>query len=599
MLRSSLVAVVLLVVSCWGPAVRAQDSAPTPFYVLPDLEELLQGGMRDLVDQFSTDRSALRRWWDVPLSPNRRARERELLNAWRTGLDALPFEQFSTDDRVDWLLLQNRLAYEQARLDLDESEAEETASLLPFAIELAGMQESRRAHVPLDPAAAAEALDRMKDEVEALKKRVERTGAGTGADADADADAEPLHADRLVANRAASQVRSLRRTLDSWAGYYSGYDPLFTWWCAQPVEALGESLDAYAKHLRETVAGVKQDDTDTILGDPIGREALIAELQRELIPYTPEELMEIAEAEFAWCDAEMAKAAAELGFGDDWRAAQDHVKTLHVEPGQQPELIRMLADEAVTFLRERELLTVPPFAEHVWRMEMMTPARQKFTPYFTGGEVISVSFPTDGMEHGDKLMSMRGNNEHFSRATVHHELIPGHHLQGYMTQRHSRHRRFFNTPFWGEGWALYWEMLLWDEGFQRSPEDRIGMLFWRKHRCARILFSLGFHLGELTTDECIALLTERVGHELANATAEVRRSVQGGYGPLYQAAYMLGGLQFRALHRELVQSGQMANRVFHDAILREGPISVEMVRALLTDQELTRDFETSWRFYDE
>jgi uncharacterized protein (DUF885 family) len=167
-----------------------------------------------------------------------------------------------------------------------------------------------------------------------------------------------------------------------------------------------------------------------------------------------------------------------------------------------------------------------------------------------------------------------------------------------MTQRHKPHRRLFSTPFSIEGWALYWEMLLWDLDFARGPEDRIGMLFWRKHRCARILFSLRFQLGELTPDECIDLLMERVGHERANATAEVRRSVQGGYGPLYQAAYMLGGLQLRALHRELVESGEMTDREFHDAVLRQGPIPAELVRAALKGEAPARDARSSWRFYD-
>ena len=84
--------------------------------------------------------------------------------------------------------------------------------------------------------------------------------------------------------------------------------------------------------------------------------------------------------------------------------------------------------------------------------------------------MISVSFPTDGMSHEEKWMSLRGNNIHFSRATVHHELIPGHHLQFFMTDRYNRHRRARSaTPFWAEGWALYWEMLLWDLDFPQSP----------------------------------------------------------------------------------------------------------------------------------
>ena len=123
------------------------------------------------------------------------------------------------------------------------------------------------------------------------------------------------------------------------------------------------------------------------------------------------------------------------------------------------------------------------------------------------------------------------------------------------------------------------------------------MLFWRSHRCARIIFSLRFHLGEMIAAEAIKFLIDRVGHEPANASAEVRRSVGGNYGPPYQAAYMLGGLQFRALHEELVDSGKMTDRAFHDAILKEGNIPVVMVRALLTDDPLSRGAPPEWLFY--
>jgi uncharacterized protein (DUF885 family) len=200
------------------------------------------------------------------------------------------------------------------------------------------------------------------------------------------------------------------------------------------------------------------------------------------------------------------------------------------------------------------------------------------------------------MAHDDKMMSMRGNNPHFSMATVHHELIPGHHLQGFMTSRYNTHRGAFSTPFWGEGWALYWEMLLWDQGFPRTPEDRMGMLFWRSHRLARIIFSLKVHLGQMTPQEAIDLLVTRVGHERANAEAEVRRSFNGTYSPLYQAAYMLGGLQIRALHRELVGGGRMTNREFHDSIMQGGRMPIEMVRARLMATPLARDYQASWKF---
>ncbi len=125
------------------------------------------------------------------------------------------------------------------------------------------------------------------------------------------------------------------------------------------------------------------------------------------------------------------------------------------------------------------------------------------------------------------------------------------------------------------------------------------MLFWRTHRCARIIFSLSFHLERIDAQECIEFLIENVGHERNNATAEVRRSVSGAYGPLYQAAYMLGGLQIRALHEELVESGRMTDREFHDAVLQQNSIPIEMVRAAVMEQVLRPDFETSWKFYGE
>src|SRR5437763_9032083 len=122
-----------------------------------------------------------------------------------------------------------------------------------------------------------------------------------------------------------------------------------------------------------------------------------------------------------------------------------------------------------------------------------------------------------------------------------------------MTARYKPYRGLFGTPFWVEGNALWWEMLFWDLGFPKTPENRIGMLFWRMHRCARIIFSLNFHLGKMTPEQCIDFLVDRVGHERDNAAGEVRRSLNGSYPPLYQCAYMLGGLQLRALHKELVE----------------------------------------------
>ncbi|HEY4218787.1 MAG TPA: DUF885 family protein, partial [Gemmatimonadaceae bacterium] len=285
--------------------------------------------------------------------------------------------------------------------------------------------------------------------------------------------------------------------------------------------------------------------------------------------------------------------------GDDWKKAQEKVKMSFVPEGHQPEAMLKLYNESVEFLKKHDLITIPPIAEETWRMRMIPPQQQLISPFFLGGEVLQISYPTDEMNHDDKLMSMRGNNPHFSNATVFHELNPGHHLQGFMDARYNSQRRLFSTPFWSEGQSLYWEMFVWDHGFDVTPEDRLGALFWRMHRSARIIFSLNFHLGKMTPEQAVQFLVDSVDFERANAEGEVRRSFNGSYPPLYQMAYMIGGLQLRALHHELVDSKKMTERQFHDAVLEGGPMPIAMVRARLEKIPLTRAGAAPWRFADE
>jgi uncharacterized protein (DUF885 family) len=124
------------------------------------------------------------------------------------------------------------------------------------------------------------------------------------------------------------------------------------------------------------------------------------------------------------------------------------------------------------------------------------------------------------------------------------------------------------------------------------------MLFWRMHRAARIIVSLKFHLGQITPPEMVDFIVDRVGHERLGATSEVRRFIGGGYSPLYQCGYMIGGLQLRALRQELLKAGRLTEKQFNDAVLEQGPIPIEYIRAALTGQNLTRDAKASWRFAD-
>ncbi|HEX5834078.1 MAG TPA: DUF885 family protein, partial [Pyrinomonadaceae bacterium] len=441
--------------------------------------------MRAAIERYALDRGSLTRSYPVPTSQARRDRFRKFYEESLASLKGLDFDVMSQDGKIDYVLFKNHLEYELRQSDIQARQFAEIQPLIPFAGAIISLEEARRRMEPINSAKVAASLTALRKTIDEQRRTV-----------------EALKPKKTVANRALTAINGLRNNLRNWYTFYNGYDPMFTWWNEEPYRSVDQSLTTYATFIAEKIVGIRVEpgqaqtgatrgqgsqanpqasqratsspnarpgDNSDIVGDPIGREALLSELRSEMIPYTPEELIAIGEKEMAWCENEMKKASRDLGYGDDWHKALEHVKNLYVDPGKQPEMIRDLALEAIKFVEDNNLVTVPELAKESWRMEMMTPERQLVSPFFLGGEVIQVSFPTNTMAHEQKMMSMRGNNIHFSRATVHHELIPGHHLQGFMAARNKPYRAIFGTPFWSEGNALYWELLLWDLNFAKTP----------------------------------------------------------------------------------------------------------------------------------
>lgn len=542
--------------------------------------------MQDRIVRVTADEEDIKTFWAISFSGKRHD---SLLSFYTDELESLeqaPFDAYDQDGQVDYLLLKGYLNRRIRQLELEKKRNEAASPLLPFAPELIDLWELRQA-ARIDELEPQWVATVMHD----ATGKVNNTAALITSD--------KLKVSKEAAYRALENIDQLLSYLAEFDGFLSGYVPLYDWWVKAPYSALTDALRALVPVVQTKLAGMHPNEQDEIVGEPIGRDGLLVELEAEMIPYTPEELLTIADEKYAWCEKEMKKASAELGYKDDWKAALRHVQGIYVEPGKQPTLVRQLIVEATEYVKRNDLVTVPRTAETTWRMFMMSPEAQKTNPFFLGGPSITVSYPTATMAHADKLMSMRGNGPHLSHATAFHEMIPGHHLQIFMAQRHRPYRGLFDTPFYVEGWAMYWELALWDRGdFFVSPEDRVGTLFWRMHRCARILFSLRFHLGQLTPQECVDLLVDMVGHERATAEGEVRRSLNGDYSPLYQAGYFLGAMQIYALRQEALSSEAFGEKEFHDRVLKANQMPIELLRALLLKKELSRDYKSQWRFHD-
>lgn len=542
--------------------------------------------MADRLRRVRADLEDLNNYHNISISTRRNDALLQYYSSELEALSVISFEALDQHDRVDFLLLRNFLRLRRHQLERRRSDMSKWLHVIPFSPLIVKLCEDRQDVKPIEPERVAGQLDDIARTAVRTRQDVQRGD---------------IQVSKTSGYKASKAIEELRSLLREFFDFYASYHPSFDWWVTAPFQAADTALAQYLIVVQTKLAGMQPvSGMDDIIGEPIGRKGLLEELEAEMIPYSPDELLILAKKQFAWCERQMKKVSSELGFGDDWKEALEHVKAKFVPPGQQTQLVLELAREGSAYVQKHDLVTVPRIAEETWRMFMMPPEQQRVAPFFLGGPSILVSSPTTDMEHDLKEMVLKGNNRHFSRATAFHELIPGHRLQLYMATRHNSHRpQLISTPFFVEGWALYWEMVFWERGdFFVSPEDRVGSMFWRMHRCARIIFSLNFHLGKMAPQECVDLLVDWVGHERSTAEGEVRRSLEGSYGPLYQAAYMLGALQMWALREEAVGSGRLGEKQFHDEVLRTGGMPIELVRALVLDKKLTPDYESSWRFFD-
>jgi len=399
-----------------------------------------------IMQNYYADITALNRVYIVDGSPEKTARYKKLAEDYSSRLGQIGFNGLSQGCKADFILFKR---------DLDEAifqantEAKEYTSLkqwFPFADSIYALEKIRRRGGAVDGKNVAANFFAITKQVQQLKKSL----------------SEEKNVTVNNSRRAGIIIVGLQAAAKNVFSFYNAYDPLFSWWVPDTYKNLDTALSMYAAAFKNTAEkNAPNKDSSGIVGFPIGRDEIVRQLNYELIPYSPEELIQVANKEFAWCDKEMLKATAEMGLGTDWKKALEKVKQSYVPAGEQAEAMVKLYNESVAFLKEKDLITIPPLAEETWRIVMMTPKQQLVNPFFYGGEEFAVSYPTNTMDYDARMMSMRGNNPHFSRATVHHELIAGHYLQQFMNERVNTYRHY-ETAFWTEGWALYWEMALWN-----------------------------------------------------------------------------------------------------------------------------------------
>ena len=166
-----------------------------------------------------------------------------------------------------------------------------------------------------------------------------------------------------------------------------------------------------------------------------------------------------------------------------------------------------------------------------------------------------------------------------------HESVPGHHLQISLAQEMENEpafRKHVGYSAFVEGWALYCESLGEELGMYKDPYSKFGQLSYEMWRAVRLVVDTGMHTQGWTRDQAIQFFKDNTGKTDQDITVEVDRYI---VWPGQALAYKLGQLKIRELRTqaETLQGAKFNVRAFHDAVLENGALPLNILSAHLQD----------------
>ena len=239
---------------------------------------------------------------------------------------------------------------------------------------------------------------------------------------------------------------------------------------------------------------------------------------------------------------------------------------------------------ARAYLIEHDLVSIPD-DERIEVIETPQYLRNviPFAAYFSPAAFDSESkgiYVVTASVHGDANAIREHNRASISNTSI-HEAYPGHHLQLDIARRHpSLTRLLADAPEFVEGWGMYSELMMREQGFDDAPEFRVMLHTDAIWRACRIILDVRLHRGEIGVDEAIDFLADQTRFERGNARSEVEWYT---YRPTYPLSYLLG----RTLLLDLRASEQRRRgdafslRAFHDTLMRNGSLPISFHRRLL------------------
>jgi uncharacterized protein (DUF885 family) len=292
---------------------------------------------------------------------------------------------------------------------------------------------------------------------------------------------------------------------------------------------------------------------------------------------SPEEIHELGLSEVGRIRAAMDDVIDETGFDGDFAAFCEHLRT-------DPRFFCRSADELLT--RYRDICKqIDPGLPALFRTLPRLPYGVKAVPSYSERSQTTAYYQPGSPEAGRPGWYFANTYDLASRPTWEmealslHEAVPGHHLQISLAQEldvPEFRRQWAGWTAYVEGWGLYAESLGPELGLYGDPYSRFGQLTYEMWRAVRLVVDTGIHWLGWTRDQAIELFAANSSKPRHDITVEVDRYIAW---PGQALAYKLGEMTITSLRAEAEQTlGEDFDvRDFHDAVLRDGPLPLDLL----------------------
>lgn len=309
----------------------------------------------------------------------------------------------------------------------------------------------------------------------------------------------------------------------------------------------------------------------------------------EMLDLDARALRERGREQLAILSEELSRCARELRSTDDWHAV---LIELNKDRPATPEAMRVGYEEwtakARAFLVDRKLVS---FAEGEYCSVEPSPPFQRpviavasyqnppaFAPSMHGH--FFVPYPPDGASEEEIAKRLESNAYPAIPSTAVHEAYPGHHWHLSMAKLNpSEIRQWLGTSYFSEGWALYAERMMREQGFFTDLRHKMFQYEATLFRAARIVVDTSLHMGEMSHEEAVAFMLENSSLTEPTAKAEVTRYCSW---PTQASAYLTGCLEIVRIRdrflaaRNATTSDTAHLRAFHDGLVSSGDLPIAL-----------------------